>query len=281
MRIINLVEDTAGNAGCLHEHGLSFYIETEKHKLLADSGATDMFLHNADVLGVDLTQVDTLILSHGHYDHAGGILPFAARNPRAKIYLKASAAGDYYHISPGSERYIGIDKEILKLPQVVSVQGDMRIDEELLLFSGINGNRYPAKSNLELKQKIGDTYMQDTFAHEQCLVITQENRQILISGCAHNGILNILDRYFEIFDAWPDVVISGFHMVKKSAYMKDEIDGIRQTAQELLKTKALFYTGHCTGQAAFDIMKEIMGDRLQAIHSGSYLKLPFLFTDGR
>ena len=108
MKIINLVEDTKGG-DCLNEHGLSFYIETKKHKLLVDSGATDMFLHNADMLGIDLTQVDTFILSHGHYDHAGGLTAFAKINPNAKIYLKDSVGGEYYHLSPQSEKYIGID----------------------------------------------------------------------------------------------------------------------------------------------------------------------------
>lgn len=272
MKIINLVEDTPGNNGCMYEHGLSFYVETKKHKLLVDSGATDLFLHNAEILGVDLTQVDMLILSHGHYDHAGGILAFAQKNPNAKIYLNASAGRDYYHLSDKEERYIGIDKEILKLPQVMLVEGDLRMDEELFLFSHITGKRYPARSNLELKEKIGNTYVQDTFAHEQCLAITQGGQHILMSGCAHNGILNIMDRYFELFQAWPNVVISGFHMMKKSAYLKEEIEDIRQTAYELLQTKSLFYTGHCTGQAGFDIMKEIMGERLQVIHSGSCLK---------
>lgn len=274
MKIVNLVEDTAGEHGCLHEHGLSFYVETKKHKLLVDSGATAMFLHNAEVLGVDLTQVDLLVLSHGHYDHAGGIPAFAEKNPDASIYLHALAGKDYYHLSARGERYIGIDKEILNLPQVITLQGDRKIDDELFLFSGITGNRYPARGNLELKQKVGNDYVQDTFAHEQCLVITQGERHILMSGCAHHGILNIMDRYFELFHGWPDVVISGFHMIKKGGYSAEEAEQIRQTAYELLKTKALFYTGHCTGQAAFDMMKEIMGERLQIIHSGAHLTVP-------
>lgn len=273
MRIINLVEDTACGNGCFHEHGLSFYIETERHRLLMDTGATDMFLRNAGILGVDVTQADTVILSHGHYDHAGGIPAFARKNPDARIYLRDSAGEDYYHVTADSERYIGIDKEILKLPQVVKVTGNLKIDEEMFLFTDVTGSRYPAKGNLELKKKTGGAFTQDTFDHEQCLVIIQDNRHILLSGCAHNGILNILDRYREIYHAWPDFVISGFHMVKKGEYTPQEIADIKDTAHALLKTGAVFYTGHCTGQPAFAIMKEIMGERLQILHSGIELKL--------
>lgn len=266
MKIVNLVEDTkCGN--CLNEHGLSFYIETENHKLLVDSGATDMFLHNSDLLGVDLTQVDTFVLSHGHYDHSGGIIPFAKINSNAKIYMKDSVGGDYYHGS----RYIGIDKKILELPQIIKVNGNVKIDDELFLFSNFNRKQYPKWSNQELMRKIGNTYIQDDFVHEQCLVVSQGEQRILFSGCAHNGILSILESYLELFGSYPDIVISGFHMMKKSDYTEDEVEYIRYTARELMSTKALFYTGHCTGEKAFVIMKEIMGEQLQKFHSGSEL----------
>ena len=117
MKIINLVENTPGAPGCGYEHGLSFYIETEKHKLLIDSGASDLFLHNAKILGVDLGKVDSMILSHGHYDHAGGVLAFSKLNPDALIYLKVTAGEDYYHLKENGEKYIGIDKAITRLRQ--------------------------------------------------------------------------------------------------------------------------------------------------------------------
>lgn len=272
-RIINLVEDTAGGRDCRFEHGLCFYVETKKHKILVDSGATDMFMHNAALLGVELRQVDALILSHGHYDHAGGILAFAGLNPQAKIYLRPSAGEAYYHLTQKGEKYIGIDKKILELEQCVMVHGDLEIDDELYLYTDIRGGQFPAKSNQKLKKKVGDLFVQDAFDHEQCLVITQGEKRILMSGCAHSGIMNILNRYEEIFHADPDAVISGFHLVQKEAYSEEETADIQRMAQALLKKKTVFYTGHCTGQAAFDIMKAIMGERLQPIHSGDEVLL--------
>ena len=141
MRIVNLVENTEGVSGCAVEHGLCFYIETEKHKLLMDTGASYLLLENAEKLGVDLTEVDTVVLSHGHYDHGGGILPFAKINPTAKIYVPEEAFGEYYSMNKAGEpRYIGLAKEIQELPQLVTVSaedGIYRIDDELFLFSGI------------------------------------------------------------------------------------------------------------------------------------------------
>lgn len=272
MRIINLVENTEGASGCGSEHGLSFYIETEHHKLLADTGASDLLLKNAEKLGIDLTKVDTVILSHGHYDHGGGILPFAEINPAAKIYIPAAAFGAYYSLRDGAPRYIGLAEEIRRLPQVVIVDGTaagiFRIDDELSLFSGI-GNTYPipsANRNLRVKTKQG--LRQDDFRHEQCLVVSEGGRKVLLSGCAHHGILNVLDRYRELFGGEPDVAISGFHMMKTSGYSEEDLDMIADTAKELCKVSTVFYTGHCTGTEPFEAMKKIMGGQLRYVHSG-------------
>lgn len=264
MRIITVIEDTRGDAECSYEHGLCVYVETKNHKLLLDTGATAAFADNADKLGIDLTQIDAVVLSHGHYDHSGGILEFARLNPNADIFMQEKAAGDYYH----GERYIGIDKRIMGLSKVHMLDGDYRIDDELQLFSDITGRRFWPQSNLVLSKAQDGKMLQDDFAHEQCLVVSQNGKNILLSGCAHNGILNILERYESIYNKMPDIVISGFHMMKKSEYDSREVSVIEETANELKRLDTVFYTGHCTGQKAFDIMNKIMGEKLRLIHSG-------------
>ena len=268
MRIVNLIENTPGTEGCLYEHGLCFYIETKKHKILLDTGMTGAFIENAGKLGIDLTQVDTVVLSHGHYDHAGGILDFVKINPDAKIYMQKTAGGDYYNLRSGSEKYIGIDKVVLELPQVVLLDGDCQIDEGVYVFTNILGRKYWPESNLLLKEKVDGRFIQDVFAHEQCLVVIENYEIVLLSGCAHNGILNILAAYQERFEGMPDKVISGFHMVKRGDYTAEEVATIEDTARELKKLHTRFYTGHCTGEAAFTLMKEIMGKQLTFVHSG-------------
>ena len=272
MRIVTLIENTSGCPGCACEHGLSFYIETGKHKVLADTGASSAFLDNARILGIDLQQVDTVVISHGHYDHAGGVMDFAKLNPQARIYLQRSAGGAFYHLKEAGDKYVGMDSRILKLPQLCLTEGEMTLDEELFLFSGVCGRRLWPEGNRKLKRKENGVYFQDTFDHEQCLVVSQENRRALISGCAHNGILNILERFQEVCGGKPDVVISGFHMKKDGEYTRQELEEIRETAILLKETGILFYTGHCTGQRAFDEMKEIMGEKLKSLHSGQELK---------
>ena len=268
MRIVNLIENTPGAEGCLYEHGLSFYIETKNHKLLVDTGASDAFIHNAKVLGVDLTKVDTVILSHGHYDHSGGILSFVAMNPTAKIYMQQNAAGEYYHKDETVEKYIGIDQEIKSLPQVVWVDGDCKIDDELELISNVTGRRLWPQGNMELKELVNGEFVQDEFSHEQYLVITDGDKKLLVSGCAHNGVLNILEKYRELYGDHPYAMISGFHMRKKSDYTDEDIAVMEETAREFCDTDTVFYTGHCTGEYPFEVMKKILGEQLIYVHSG-------------
>ncbi len=268
MKIINLIDNAPGPLVCAYEHGLSFYIEAAGHKLLMDTGASSLFLENARQLGIDLKQVDSVILSHGHYDHAGGLLDFAQINPQAKIYLKDSAAAAYYHVDDKDVKYIGIDRKIVTLPQCVWISGDLKIDDCLFVFSNVSERKYWPKSNLLLKQKIGNVFVQDNFAHEQYLVIQEKDKHVLLSGCAHNGILNILQRYQELNQRYPDVVISGFHMMQPSEYTQADIATIEHTAYCLRESQAVFYTGHCTGKRAYALMKAIMGEQLKQIHSG-------------
>lgn len=268
MRIVNLIENTPGMEGCVYEHGLSFYIETKKHKLLVDTGASNKFLENANILGIDLQQIDTVVLSHGHYDHAGGLLDFVKINSHAKIYMQKTAAGAYYHQYDTGDKYIGIDPRITQLPQVVFVEENLFIDEELQIYSNVTGRTMWPQGNQELVEKKAEGNVQDTFRHEQYLVISQENKKYLLSGCAHNGVINILDKYQELYHGEPDMMISGFHMMKKSGYtMEDEVN-MQETAKKLMDTKTKFYTGHCTGEYPYAVMKEILGEQLQYCRSG-------------
>lgn len=268
MKIVNLIENTKGREGCVWEHGLSFYIETEKHRLLMDTGASGAFLTNADRLGIDLSRVDTVVLSHGHYDHTGGVTEFVKRNPRARILAHSKAAGEYYHVNDAMVKYIGMSPETAGLSQMEYIDGELEIDEELFLFGNVKGRRLWPEGNRELKKKEPEGFCQDEFCHEQYLVISTEGKKILMSGCAHNGILNILDRYRELFGMDPDMAISGFHMQKKSGYTEEDLEMVRQTALELKKTHILFYTGHCTGERPYEILKEVMGGQIRYVHSG-------------
>ena len=273
MRIVNLIENTEGYEGCAYAHGLSFYVETSKHKLLLDLGPSEETLQNAKRLGIDMSEIDTVILSHGHYDHSGGIMPFVKANPAAPIYMQDTADADYYaddgeKAEGGRYRYIGIDKDIAELPQLVRVQGDYRIDDELELFTIKKRSHALPFTNKRLLIKENGKFVRDDFAHEQYLVISDDDKRILLSGCAHNGILSINDAFRDKYGAAPDAVISGFHLMKKTEYTDEEQREIIDISKELKKYSTKFFTCHCTGEPAYKIMKLIMGEQLQYVHSG-------------
>ena len=277
MRIINLVENELGSTGCEAAHGLSFYIETEKHKFCWDLGPGDIVLKNAQKLGVNLADVDTVILSHGHYDHSGGILPFAELNPRAKIYMQQNAGGEYYAFDGEEQgfRYIGIDKKILSLPQVQLLKGDTKIDDELQVFTVDNRAFPPPSTNKRLRELCNGQYIQDEFHHEQSLLLTGEGKKILFCGCAHNGILNVMETLERKFGpaSIPDLVIGGFHLMKRTEFSEADTAEVTEIANRLKSYKAHFATCHCTGIPVFNQMKEILGDQLSYVHSGDEIEV--------
>ncbi len=270
MRIINLIEDTEGKEGLLFEHGLCFYVEVGRRRILVDTGASDAFITNAKRLGIDLTAVDTAIISHGHYDHAGGVMAFAELNREAKIYIHKNAVGEFYNLKNGGTKYIGMDKRIVGLEQVCFVDGDFDIDGTVLVFSDVSGKRLLPRGNTVLRCKCGDGFPIDSFDHEQYAVICEGGRRVLISGCAHRGIVNILEAFRDRFGGVPTEVISGFHTVM-TEYGDEDNAIIDATAKYLAALPTRFYSGHCTGEHALSRMKAIMGDKLTVLHSGDVI----------
>ena len=277
MNITVLMENTEGARGCSFAHGLSVYLETGRHKVLVDAGPSEETLGNAAQLGIDLSQADTAVLSHGHYDHSGGLMAFAQAAPGARIYMHEKAGGDYYSVASGTEKYIGIDKALCSLPQVRTIREDTVIDDELSIFTGVSGKRMLPRGNRSLKVREGGVLVQDDFSHEIYLVVTCGGKKILVGGCAHNGILNILDRFRELHGKDPDLVITGFHMMKKVALDEEDLAIVQATAKELAGKDTVFYSGHCTGEEAYAVMKEYMGEKLHHMHSGD--SIPFMQKD--
>lgn len=258
-----LMENTAADAALAAEHGLSLYIETGARKILFDAGQSGAFADNAARMGVNLSAVDTCILSHGHYDHSGGLLRFLELNDHAPIYMNLLAPQPHYN---GTVKYIGIDPMLAKSDRVVLTGDALDLGDGLTLSTcNALASGCPASARgMTVRQ--GESYVQDSFAHEQYLTIEEHGRRVVISGCSHKGILDIV-RWLE-----PDVLVGGFHFMKL-----DPADGdaafLESAAQQLLARDCTYYTGHCTGEAAFAFLKARMGERLHAIPAGTVITL--------
>ncbi len=255
-----LAENTSKKDNIFSEHGLSLYIETEKHKILFDMGQTDLFYKNALTMGVDLGRVDIAVLSHGHYDHGGGLEKFFEINKAAPVYLSRFAFGNYYN---GTEKFIGIKKSLEENPRLIFVGDEERIDCELRLVSL---NEVIDKALIEpfgLKEIRHNSTSFDTFRHEHYLVINENNKKVVISGCSHKGVVNIAK------ELDPDTLIGGFHYSK----INPESGILDIRAQDLMKTNAEYYTCHCTGTEQFEYMKNIMKNRLHYLSAGDEVEI--------
>lgn len=274
MMVKVLSENTAAskNFGC--EHGLSLYVETDKHRLLFDTGSSGLFAENAVKLGVDLSTVNMAILSHGHYDHGGGLKTFLNKNTQAKVYVHERAFEPHYADRPnGTKAYIGLDTGLLPNKRFVFCRERVRIDEELELFSEIRGETSVPSGNAELYRKEENAFLSDDFAHEQNLVIYQNGRVLLIAGCAHRGIVNIV-RYFRTVNGrFPDIVIGGFHLHSHGSGKNEAAETVDAVARELIQTGAQYYTCHCTGQEAYKRLKAAMGKQIGYLSAGSRLAI--------
>lgn len=269
MKIQVLSENTSVSDKYGSEHGLSLYIETDKHKLLFDTGASGLFAKNAQKMGLDLTKIDTAVISHGHYDHGGGLTTFLQINSSAKVYLHQKAFEKHFASRAGGIKAdIGLDEALLSSERFVWCGDSCFIDENLELFSGVKAARFVPSGNKDLWMQAGDTLVQDTFAHEQNLIIRQGGKTLLIAGCAHNGIINIIDAFKVRTGHLPDYVMGGFHLYSLSSRQSeapaivDEIGGI------LLETHAHYYTCHCTGIESYQRLKAVMGENIEYIAAG-------------
>jgi len=253
-----LIENTAQSPDLIAEHGLSLYIETAHHKILFDAGQSAAFASNAERMGVDLSRVDLCVLSHGHYDHSGGLSRFLEVNDHAPVYVHENAFGAHHN---ASGKYIGVDQNLADSPRIIRTGNHHIIDDELSLCAcndRIDGVPASARG---MTVCMDGVHIQDDFLHEQYLTISENGRRVVVSGCSHKGILNIV-RWLE-----PDVLVGGFH------FMKLDPDGedaalLESAAGDLLAHPCIYYTGHCTGDAAFAFLKTRMGDRLHAIPCG-------------
>lgn len=259
MKIVTLMENTACREDLEKEHGLSLYIETGDYKILFDGGQTDAALRNAQRLGADLRAVDFAVLSHGHYDHSGGLGAFLEINPTAPVYVRPEALEPHYN---AADKDIGVDAAQLQSRRLIFTEDVLEIAPGITLCSGNDRSRPFGTDSFGLKTLRHGERVEDDFCHEQYLLVEEQGQRFCFSGCSHKGILNIVN-WFR-----PQVLIGGFHFMK----LEDE-RALQAAAARLMAYDTVYYTGHCTGESQYAVLKATMGNRLHAIPAGTILQL--------
>ena len=263
------------------EHGLSLFIQTQNKNILFDMGQTNLFAKNASLLGINLQTVDFAILSHGHYDHGGlssplpatlkneyfGIEAFAHINQKAPIFINSNAFSQNYN---ASKKYIGLNQELLQskiAERFVFVQDEKEITQNIKLFSCNSYKKSVATNAFGLMQLQNGTFVPDNFNHEHYLLIQENDKKILISGCSHKGILNIVE-WFK-----PDFLIGGFHFKSLDVENPCQKLELESYAKKLASYNTKYFTCHCTGTQQFEILKSIMKEKVEYISTGDVINI--------
>lgn len=269
-----LVDNRTNNTALQTEHGLSIFLETERHRILLDTGASDMFIRNAERLGINLITVDYVFISHGHSDHAGGLKHFMTVNDTAKIIVSPYALNGKFF---SKRRFLhSITAEWPEIPAErlrVGASAGMRLQtieqsawvaNDLYVIARIpqvhpmpKGNQYLFAQNAE------GAYIPDDFRHELALYTDG----LLFTGCAHSGLENILAATpFPVNE-----VVGGFHLLDGH----ESEDELRELAYRLTDSypQTHFHTSHCTGDAVFATLRDVMGERLHAFSCGATIEI--------
>jgi 7,8-dihydropterin-6-yl-methyl-4-(beta-D-ribofuranosyl)aminobenzene 5'-phosphate synthase len=273
MKITILVENDVaeGHSALKAEHGLSFYIDINKHIFMSDVGQSGKFAENTKVLGCNLKAVDALAISHHHYDHGGGLARFFEENDRAKVYLRQAPKADYIVDVLGMPlKYIGLDQVVLD----EHTQRITFITERTNILPGVHlltdiPETYPRPSgDKRLKVKRNGEKLPDSFEHELVTVLDSQNGLVILTGCAHTGVLNMIKAAQDAFPHKPiRAVTGGFHLNR-------EADETVQYIGETLLAMDIpeVYTGHCTGKNAARILADILGERFHPLGTGAVLE---------
>lgn len=253
MKIKILMENTAPDGLC-REHGLSVYINYNNTPILLDGGSSGKFLENAESLGVDITGIKLAVLSHGHYDHGDGLAAFLAQNEQAAVYFRPAALAEHWSDNGGERHYIGLSGEVKGLLAERGRQGDgaAQISPGVWLIP-------------------------DEVAHEQSLVLEGEKGLVIFNSCCHAGAGHIVRGVKERFPGkGVQALIGGMHLMGKNTHCLGVAPGIVKNLGkwlfEELEVETL-YTGHCTGDPAFELLKEAYPHRVVRLTTGLEIEL--------
>ncbi|MBQ0090521.1 MAG: MBL fold metallo-hydrolase [Prevotellaceae bacterium] len=272
-----LIDDTPSeNLMLKHEHGLSFAFSLNNRNYLLDTGLSGKAFENATYLGIDINNINTLILSHGHIDHTGGLSTFATLNSKAKIYAsKHITEWDYVSNRHGITHSLSPVKKVLEelKPRLTLIDKDIIIDNNLhLVFNHHNkflkpqGNKY-----LHIKS-LNTEYTTYNAEDEISVAITESDTLHILSSCSHNGILNIISSCQDATGIKKiGTYIGGLHLLDEVTNEEDIISLIQTIKQNY--PELMLYTGHCTGNMAKIKLHEHFAPNVNFFQTGSSITL--------
>jgi len=265
-----LCDDQAGDR-LVAEHGLSLWIETCGQRILFDTGQTGSILEqNARVCGTDLAKTDALVLSHGHYDHTGGIPLVAERSRELEVYCHPDAVLPRYRIRDGAAKPIGMPLESKAVMERLPAERLHWIVRPTSLSEKIGLTGFiPRQTSFE---DTGGPFCLDPAGREPdplvddlALWIQADGGLIVVVGCCHAGVVNTLSHVRQLSDGSRiRAVVGGFHLLNAAPQRLDQtMAALRSVDPEVV------VACHCTGQRAIEALRETLGSRVVPAAAGS------------
>lgn len=276
LQITTLIENQCDDNGeLLFEHGLSLYIESDGKKILFDTGQSGNFMKNAKVLGKDLNALDYCILSHGHYDHTGGLKSYVAETVQLPKFIVGEKFfyPKYKTIGINNYKFNGnsFQESIVgNLPtEVIIIRKDMvSLTDHLFVFHHFGKYNDFEQRNPKFFVKTGEEYMSDDFSDEIALGILTKKGLVVVAGCSHVGVVNIIKTISERTKMPIYAVVGGTHLVDA-----DE-ERIRRTIETFQEMKIqMVAVSHCTGEDGLLRIRESMKDQFVQNNTGHVIQI--------
>ena len=266
MKLTTLIENLVYQPGLVSEHGLSFYLDTGRRRILFDTGQSAAFLANARALGIDISKVDALVISHGHYDHTGGLNAFLEENKEAPVYLKKEAFNNKYN---NSRSFIGTTPVAdIFAHRLVYVAEVTQIDAGVFIVPHIP-IVYPEDTSFDyFYTGKEEGAANDEFDDELFLAVVNNEKLTVISSCSHRGISNIVEEARSLFQLPVKLVTGGFHL-------KNAPPQQYRSVLNYLKVLNPEHVGvcHCTGVENFPEMAKQAGAKVFYNYTGNTVKI--------
>lgn len=273
-RVIVVVDNRPGSAGLIHEWGLSLWIEHQGHTLLMDTGAGQALMPNLKALGLDPNLIEAVILSHGHFDHSGGLAELLKTiGPRPvwchpavfEVHLKREDDGSYTDIGlplGGRAAYEAIGADFHLLTEHVEPWPGVHLIAPVPRITAFEG---PAPT---LYTQLGPTHLPDAMEDDLLLVLETPGGLVAITGCAHSGVVNLLLAVQDLLGHSPAWLLGGLHLDMANEIQRKGVLDHLGLLRELRMA-----TGHCTGENSSRALDEMMETRHVNLHTGLSLEL--------
>lgn len=264
------------NSRLLSEHGLSIYLEDNALKCLLDVGASERWAMNAHELGVDVENIDFLILSHGHVDHTGGLSSFLLQNKKAEVIASEKILRyNYFSYRHGAPKDLSPRKDVLSKynSRFIYIKETYQLSPSIKLVFSKKATYPLPEGNRFLFVDDGTGEKPYTADDEISLAVTVNDSLMIISSCSHRGILNIVESCIHATGiSKVAAFVGGLHLVDMEDGKQDDVKSVADFLKKNYPEMVL-YTGHCTGGKAYHELKNVLGENVRKIYSGMPLTM--------